>query len=119
MWRLTFTSGSISQRNSQGGTWDSFGGAPDPFVCITLSGDRRCTPAQADTFTPFFNAFVDASAAQLLSGVTVEMLDEDVASNDVICAAGLVRLNESNFAERGGLLTCGTVASLRYTLTPL
>jgi len=88
-------------------------------VCITLSGDRRCTLVQNDNFTPVFNTYVDASAAQLLSGVTMEMLDEDVASNDAICGAGLVRLNESNFAERGGLLTCGTVASLRYTLSPL
>lgn len=64
-WDVIAENGTVSQRDSLGETWDAFGGAPDPFVCMTLNGTTKCTVPRADTFTPTWNTtlFQTASAA--------------------------------------------------------
>lgn len=116
-WVLTVTSGTVAQRGPDGSTWDSLGGAPDPFVCVTIQGARTCSRAVADSFTPTWNhAFPVIQASVLQSGVEIAMYDEDVAANDTICGGGTIAFPVSAFADGGGTLQCG-YGTMSYTLT--
>jgi len=106
-WSLIVTTGVISQRKGDGSTWDTLGGAPDPLVCITIAGERRCTGAVADNFTPVWNSrFPATSASELLGGVRVEIIDEDAAANDDICSAGNVLVTLADFQSGVGDFGC-------------
>lgn len=52
---ITVTDGTVAERTGTGGSWDSLGGAPDPFVCVTYNGRQNCTPEVTDTFAPRWN----------------------------------------------------------------
>lgn len=100
-WVLTVTSGSVLDRKPSGDAWDPFGGLPDPFVCLTINGVRSCTSVQTDTVAPSWNESVPAATALALqAGVLVEFYDYDpTSSNDPICSAGTVSVDESNFSS--------------------
>lgn len=117
LWRITVTSGTISTTDPTGSSWDSFGGAPDPFVCLTIAGQRSCTATIQDSFTPAWNeVFPAATATALLSGVTVEIVDSDIASNDEICRPGLVAIGEPTFLAGSFAAGCSG-ASIKATLS--
>jgi Ca2+-dependent lipid-binding protein len=117
LWVLTVTSGKVSTRTSSGDSWDAFGGAPDPFVCLTIGTRRTCTSTQQDTFQPSWNEqFPAATATAFLSGVTVSLVDEDVSSNDPICGPDVVPVTEASFLLGAWNPTC-TNGDFRATLT--
>ena len=96
-WVITVTSGQISERDSGGAAWDTLGGLPDPFVCLTINGVSKCTPAAADTTKPVWNTtFAPATALALQTGVTVEIWDEDISDDDVICGRGMIPVTEGD-----------------------
>ena len=100
LWSITVTSGKISERDPTGASWDTFGGAPDPLVCLTINGQRSCTRTAQDTISPVWNqSFPPATAASLASGVSVEIWDEDVSSNDPICGSGTLTVSKDQFAQ--------------------
>ncbi len=114
-WVITATSGTVSTAFS----WDAGGGAPDPFVCITLNGARTCTPAANDSFFPTWNhPFPAAPAGMLMSGIFVEYWDEDLTTNDAICLGSTIRIDAARFASGGGTVTCTPNGTWGYRLTP-
>lgn len=118
LWSITVTSGKVSERDPASESWDSFGGAPDPYVCFTINGSRICTSARQDTLMPFWNESMGAyTATALLSGVDVEMWDEDLSSNDSICRKGLIAVSEGHLAA--GRLAAGCdYGSVEATIAP-
>lgn len=115
-WVLTIVDGTVSQRGPDGSTWDGFGGAPDPFVCVTVSGTRHCTRAPADTFSPAWNYELPvATANSLRAGIVVAMYDEDVSTNDTICGMGMISISLDRFAAGGGTFRCDYM-TVNYTL---
>src|SRR5581483_7500624 len=49
LWVLTLKSGTISERGPDASAWDTLGGLPDPFVCLTVNGARKCSSTIKDT----------------------------------------------------------------------
>jgi hypothetical protein len=118
-WVLTVTNGTVTERNPGGSSWDAVGGAPDPMVCLTINGERRCTQARADTFSPSWNAAFPATTAGMLqAGFTAEYLDEDVTTNDVICGRGIIPLRPGDFSSRSGNFGCDS-GRVNFTLSPM
>src|SRR5262245_31995324 len=52
LWTLTVTSGKVATKSPAGEAWDALGGAPDPFVCLTIGTSRACTSTIKDSFQP-------------------------------------------------------------------
>lgn len=62
--------------------WDVGGGAPDPFVSVTMDGGRPCVSStRSDTFTPTWSEVCDVVLSEG-GELVIEMDDEDVASAD-------------------------------------
>ena len=40
-WIVTVTDGWVYEKQPDGTSWDSFGGLPDPFVCLTINVSFR------------------------------------------------------------------------------
>ena len=81
-----------------------------------VAGQHNCTAAIQDSFTPLWNEeFPLATATALLSGVTVEIIDSDIASNDEICRPTLAAIGESMFLAGSFEVGC-PVASIKATL---
>ena len=107
-WVVTVTSGWVNEKQPNGSAWDSVGGLPDPFVCLTINGNRGCTVAVQNTTKPTWNgAFPKATATALQTGVKVEYLDEDLSINDEICNATTIAISAANFKAGGVKITCG------------
>lgn len=106
---LTVRFGNVNARNAAGGAWDADGGgAPDPFVCVTLGGRRVCSPVCRDAYAcPWDFAFPAANEDELVRGVVVEFLDEDGDVDEAICAARTVSFAD-RFAAGNGFVTCGS-----------
>lgn len=105
-WVITATSGTVATAGAAG-AWDSFGGAPDPQVCITLSGQRTCTPYVNDTFSPTWNfAFPATTAEALQAGILTSYIDYDSGSaDDTICDLR-IRLGRMAFESGGSTAPC-------------
>jgi Ca2+-dependent lipid-binding protein len=116
-WVLTVTRGTVSERADNGSSWDGFGGLPDPYVCLTINGDRRCTMSVTDTLVPVWNTFFPAATTTALqAGVRYEYYDADVSKDDVICT-GTFSLTERNFAEGYATITC-PLGAFQITVRP-
>lgn len=114
-WVITAISGTVATAGAAG-AWDPFGGAPDPQVCITLNGQRACTPYASDTFSPTWNfAFSAATAEALQAGIMTSYLDYDTGSaDDTICDLR-IRVGPMAF-EAGGLTVPCTYGTWAFTL---
>lgn len=118
LWIITITDGTVSERDPANEAWDAFGGLPDPYACITINGTRSCTSTRQDTLKPRWNESLDpATSTALLSGIQVELWDEDVSSNDPICGKGLIALSESDIAEGQFSASCKT-GSINARIAP-
>ena len=117
-WELTVTSGSVAAVAPSGGQWDTFGGAPDPVVCLTINGTRVCTPESRDRYSPVWNyTFPVATAGALQAGITVEFYDNDTVGSEAICATTRLAPSNGDFASGGGSISCGG-SSFNYDLAP-
>ena len=89
IYKITVASGTTTVSKANGDAWDLFGGAPDPFVGISLNGQQvGVTSVAKDTFSPFWNMFVEA-AIPAGSNLTFTVWDEDTSDHDFMfsCAA--------------------------------
>ena len=117
-WVVTVTNGWVYEKQPNGSSWDSVGGLPDPFVCLTINGDRRCTVAAQNTTTPTWNgAYPKATATALQTGVKVEYWDEDLSSNDEICKAANIAISAANFKAGGLKIACGNPEYANFNLS--
>ena len=118
-WVITVTSGQVSERKADGSCWDSPCGLPDPYVCLTINGSKKCTPTANDTLQPSWNSsFPAATATALQSGVGIEYMDEDLADDDVICT-GNQAISATSFVSGTWGITCSnTTSRFSATLSP-
>lgn len=120
-WVITATSGWVGEKTPDGSSWDTWGGLPDPLVCLTINQRRTCTQAAQDTTSPAWNTpFPAATATALQAGITVEYLDKDLASNDVICGPSAFGIDTEAFRLQKMKLSCTAAghAGINATLTP-
>lgn len=119
-WVIRVTTGTVAMRKSSGDTWDVFGGAPDPKVCLTLSGSRTCTPVVDDSFAPTWNTdFPAVTATALQVGIPVEYIDYDGASSDDPICTGNVPVTTTSFSQGSWTLSCsGALGQVNARLTP-
>lgn len=61
-WQIGVSRASIPTTKPNGDSWDAFGGAPDPFVCLEIGTNQPiCTVTLQDTFTPRWDSLSTAS----------------------------------------------------------
>lgn len=85
---IRVVSGTMTTTDEAGDPWDALGGLPDPMVVITLNGSVILTTnAVQDTVSPSWNRSATAVIAAG-SSFRIEVLDEDVASNDLMFGCG-------------------------------
>lgn len=114
-WSVTITSGSVATAGP-GGSWDVGGGAPCPYVCLTLNGTRSCTPFANDTFAPVWNFPTPTVAAStLLGSVPSVFADDDVGEDDRICSDTAISFSLDQFVAGGGRFSCN-YGSWNFTL---
>ena len=113
-WMFTVGSATIATMKTDGSTWDTLGGAPDPFVQI----DTKKSTTKQDTFSQARQEGAVYTATTLLNqGVQVTVYDEDIAANDLIGGPVTVRPTETDL--RTGSLTVkniGQVQSINFSL---
>ena len=87
-WDLTLRWAAVSSTDSNGDSWDYFGGLPDPWVRFStsfMSMDWEAdSSTQSDTTIPFWLEVLiqDVKAAALLSYFEVEVWDGDVVGSN-------------------------------------
>lgn len=68
-----------------GGSWDAFGGAPDPYINVSIGSDNNYTATRSDTFSPVWNYETDQKYSyQDILGMVVGMYDEDISGSDTM-----------------------------------
>jgi hypothetical protein len=92
-WLLAVTSASIAPTNN-GSPWDLDRSPPDAYV--TFNGSP--TTVRQDSYTPTWDEGYVYPASQLLAGLQIQVFDEDVGTDDPICAPRTLRLTEQDFA---------------------
>lgn len=108
-WVITVTTGRVNEKKADGTTWDIPGGLPDPLVCLTLNGTRRCTATKADTLMPTWNEpFSSATATALQVGFKVEFLDEDIGTSESICPTATQAISTEDFQNGTWTSQCAT-----------
>ena len=118
-WVITVTNGQVSEKKVDGSCWDSPCGLPDPYVCLTINGSKKCTPTANDTLQPSWNsAFPAATATALQSGVGVEYMDEDLADDDIICTGNQAISTTSFVSGTWGITCSNTTSRFSATLSP-
>ena len=108
-WDLVLKSGTVSEKDSNGSSWDFPGGLPDPYVCVTSNSIKKCSTYNQDTTKPSWYETIHSGigAGSLMSGVYVEYVDKDSASDDTICA-GNITVSKNHFYNGGFSITCST-----------
>ena len=118
-WVITITNGQVSEKDAGGSSWDVPGGLPDPYVCLTINGAKKCTSTRSDTLQPSWGyAFPAATATALQSGVGVEYMDEDLADDDVICTGNQAISVTSLSSGTWGITCSSTTSRFSATISP-
>jgi hypothetical protein len=95
--------------------WDTFGGLPDPYVCLTLNGVQTCSPYRDDTLRPTWNfVFPSVTAGMLHGGVLSVFGDDDYGTDDQLCATSTLAFTRAMFVAGAGSWECSS--SWNYTL---
>lgn len=98
-WDVIVISATVPDRNSNGDTWDSFGGLPDPYVRLktedagtTWDEDTLVKSDQTDPFW-FENLLQDVPARALMDRIDVWVRDSDTFGDTTMgsCYADLVQ----------------------------
>ncbi len=97
--KITIVSGEASTTTD----WDSFGGAPDPFVYFAIGNDDCVTSTEDDNFYPSWN---ESCTMVLASGSTFEvvMYDEDISEHDI-----MLTYNAAGNDDLADLVRYGTI----------
>ncbi len=79
---VTVVKATLPSEPEGGGTWDGFGGMPDPYVLVEVNDVAVCkTSTVQDTFTPSWN---EQCSIKFAKGdtLTFHVMDEDLTSDD-------------------------------------
>lgn len=106
-WDVVAARGVVADQDSNGDAWDALGGAPDPYVCMTVNGDQECTFAAQDTFHPVWNTelFSRAGAGSLMGGIDIDYYDDDLSDPDPICG-GTITVTKQDFEDGSITVQC-------------
>lgn len=96
-WDLTVLSAQVSDKNTEGKSWDVFNGKPDVFAGVVVGSEpdeiNARTSTLDNTFTPVWNQMIreDVTADRFLDHLFVVVKDSDVGSDQLIgqCAAAI------------------------------
>jgi hypothetical protein len=83
---LIAVSAKLPAKNLSGKDWDAFGGLPDPLAVAKSGGVVLQTGSTPDTLTPLWSelVFPNQTASAFKASLHIDILDSDVAFNDVI-----------------------------------
>lgn len=124
-WRVIALDAVVPTKDAGGSDWDLLTTAarrpPDPLVCLTLQGQRLCTPVAHDTFKPSWTTtiFPSAEGGLLADGMTVTIFDDDLATRQTICAPSKKRIKRPDFVALSFTFLCqvgSAQASARFSL---
>jgi hypothetical protein len=101
----------------RGRSWDTLGGSPDPYVCLSIAGTSRCTPYLDDTFSPRWNyRFAPVSTQAIEGPISFSVGDDDYGTDDILCS-GSFRLTPSNLAAGGFTINNCNEGPINFTIT--
>jgi hypothetical protein len=85
-WQFKITGAQVRAADpATGGAWDADGSAPDPYVCVQVTGyAAQCSSYLANTLAPAWNFTVDAYPWNSLGNVTITVKDSDLEYDDLI-----------------------------------
>jgi len=108
-WDLVLKDGTVSEKDPNGSSWDFPGGLPDPYVCVTSNSIKKCSTYNQDTTKPSWYETIHSGigAGSLMSGVYIEYVDKDSASDDAICT-GNITVSKNHFYNGGFSITCSS-----------
>ncbi len=117
-WRLEVVDGTVIEHDASGNTWDSFGGLPDPLVCVTIGTDRQCSVDRADTLAPVWNFLYPTavSVSALSAPMRIEVQDYDPTSANDVIGDVMTMATRADFDAPVWTVTVGR-ASIRMRLT--
>lgn len=117
-WTVFAQSASISSIGPDGSTWDVAGGPPDPFLCLTFGSSRKCTNTLQDTLQPVWRQRLHSvPSMSLMSGFVLELVDEDLSSNDLICSRNSLQAQRQDFLDGRLTVECN-YATIEIDLVP-
>jgi len=116
-WSLSAGTGVIPERNPSGQTWDTLGGSPDPYVCVSSGGMTNCTTVSQDTTSPVWNELlITTEASNLTNGVVVSLLEKDLSDDDDICTRSIT-IEPRHYQAGGYVFRCDGVTRVNFSLT--
>jgi len=89
-YKVTFETALIDETAPDGSAWDTFGGAPDPFVSYKFDAITGTTSTKDDTLQPAWHEPVDVQLSQNQT-IKITVYDEDTTAHDTV---GVVELNQ-------------------------
>ena len=101
-YRITFESALIGETAKDGSTWDTLGGAPDPYVSYKFDEVTGYTSTDDDTLSPEWHEHVDVELSQNQT-IVMSVKDEDMAEHDTIAKIELDQIPVSAIRD-GGLV---------------
>lgn len=121
-WTITVTTGVVLSTDTDGESWDTLNGLPDPLVEVEVAGQVGTTAEVMDSLAPAWNEDVlTVTGGDLFGGLILRYLDSDVAINDTICEI-TVALDDESPAFNGAVVesVCPQQAGsfVRWRLTP-
>jgi hypothetical protein len=125
LWAITVVDGTVAMRDAAGEAWDPFGGAPDPYFCLTADMvAQQCSGFVSDSFSPVWNHRFATTmrASSLLTSVVVQFVDyDDGSGDDPMQSTAPFRFAASDFAIGRKLIditdASGRSTGFRATLT--
>jgi hypothetical protein len=118
-YRLTVVEGTLTERMEDGDSWDSLGGAPDPFVAVIINDEtvgrtENCQDNRSCSYQTTFE--VDLYQTDTL---VVAMFDEDLAEHDYAGGWSWSGGNLQRLIKEGGASSSGgAVQSLVFSVSP-
>lgn len=116
-YKVTFESALIDETAPDGSAWDTFGGAPDPFVSYKFDNVTGSTSTKDDTLQPAWNESVDVQLSQNQT-ISVTVYDEDTASHDEIGYVDLSQIPVSAIKDGGISFSGGDLLDFVWSIDP-
>ena len=114
-WDFYAYSAVLPMTKPSGGSWDLFGGLPDPYVIVYSSGTHAQTTALTDTTTPTWNQVTlkNVKASQYLSSMSFNVWDQDLGfgDSDDLMGGCAMTVYQANFDGRLYYWTCPQTAT--------
>lgn len=137
LWDFVLLSAEAPPKDSNGDSWDGFGGLPDLVVGVrmgtTLNGPKRTASStvKSDTLSGVWNTVLftftwDNMQSDLFSGhytLTISLVDEDISLHDLIARCEYITPIElastMKYFVTGGVRECERDgAKIRYEIRP-